>query len=487
MHVLGTRVPRRLGVAGSASSTKAAQALGCSLTPGLRISFGRVSCMARAASLPGLWTLGSYCCVVLVFGSGLRLGVHFGNPASPGWGLGRVCLGTVCGVVPLLPAGVCGVRGWAWVSACTPPFVVGDMGRAWLRAPRLHPAVSGSGVRCGRACWGLGFGCAPPLLRGVLGCVCACAPVPRGLLHLLVGGAVRGCVLVLVRFSPSRSPGPLHPAAELLQRGGRPPGEVGGGLGGGGVQARGPGAAGGGRGPAVLAGVALPGGARAAVAGAGDGGRVRAEGGTGGGGGHGAAVACLAAPGGAGVVVVGAGAGGWVWAAGGTGSLVGSVGGGGGGPGAAVACLAAPGGVGAVVAGAGGGGRVRAEGGARSPVGPVGGGGGGHGAAVARVVAPGGAGAAGAGPLGGRGGALGSGSSASGWLRRGSSVATVGAGGERAVRGGSGSAASCGTRPHRPSRASQEVSAGPGGPRVVPPGTGGGGVPRPPWICHVGV
>ena len=37
---------------------RAAQALGCSFTPGLRISFGRVSCMARAASVPGLWTLG---------------------------------------------------------------------------------------------------------------------------------------------------------------------------------------------------------------------------------------------------------------------------------------------------------------------------------------------------------------------------------------------------------------------------------------------
>ena len=49
-------------------------------------------------------------------------------------------------------------------------------------------------------------------------------------------------------FSPSRSPGPLHPAAELLQGGGRPPGEVGGGLGGGGVRARGPGAAEGERG-----------------------------------------------------------------------------------------------------------------------------------------------------------------------------------------------------------------------------------------------
>ena len=58
MHVLGTRVPMRSGVARSASSPKAAQALGCSLTPSLRISFGRVSCMARAASVPGLWTLG---------------------------------------------------------------------------------------------------------------------------------------------------------------------------------------------------------------------------------------------------------------------------------------------------------------------------------------------------------------------------------------------------------------------------------------------
>ena len=58
MHVLGTRVLRRLGVARSASSPKAAQTLGCGLTPGHRISFGRVSCMAPAASVSGLWTLG---------------------------------------------------------------------------------------------------------------------------------------------------------------------------------------------------------------------------------------------------------------------------------------------------------------------------------------------------------------------------------------------------------------------------------------------
>ena len=58
MHVPGTRVSRHFGVVRSASRPKAAQALGCSLTPGLRISFGRVTCMARAAPVPGLWTLG---------------------------------------------------------------------------------------------------------------------------------------------------------------------------------------------------------------------------------------------------------------------------------------------------------------------------------------------------------------------------------------------------------------------------------------------
>ena len=58
MHVLGTGVPRRLGVARFAPSPKGALALGCSLTPGLRIPFDGVICMARAASVPGLWTPG---------------------------------------------------------------------------------------------------------------------------------------------------------------------------------------------------------------------------------------------------------------------------------------------------------------------------------------------------------------------------------------------------------------------------------------------
>ena len=85
----------------------------------------------------------------------------------------------------------------------------------------------------------------------------------------------------------------------------------------------------------------------------------------------------------------------------------------------------------------------------------------------------------GSGVSGGRGGPWGSGSGTSG---------SVGAVGECAVRRGSRSAAVCGTGPHRSSRASQEASAAPGGLRLVPPGTGGGGgVPRRPWIRHVGV
>ena len=55
--------------------------------------------------------------MVFVFGSGWRLGAGFVNPVCPGWGLGWVFLGSICGVVPLVSA-ICGVRGWASVSVC---------------------------------------------------------------------------------------------------------------------------------------------------------------------------------------------------------------------------------------------------------------------------------------------------------------------------------------------------------------------------------
>ena len=238
MHVLGTGVPRCLVVARSASSPKAGQALGCSLTPGPRISFGRVSCMARAASVPGLWTLGFlllrgacvWVWVVLGLGCWLR-------PATPGWGLGSVCLGTGCGFALPFPAEVCGVCGWAWVLARFPPFLVGVLGRVWLcarsactwplparvcgvgvcawarvsAAPRHSwatfwglcvfvcapcpvPCTSWPGVRCEAVCWGLGCSRAPPLLAGMLGRVCVCVRAPLVPRPSWLGCAVWACV-----------------------------------------------------------------------------------------------------------------------------------------------------------------------------------------------------------------------------------------------------------------------------------------------------
>ena len=201
MHVLGTGVPRRLGVARSASSPKAAQASGCSLTPGLQISFGRVTCMARAASVPGLWTLGFllFCglCVFVrvVIGPGFQL-----RPGTPDWGV-RVCVCSCArsACTPPLLAGVCGVVVCAWArvsaaprhswlgcwvcvcscarSACTPPLLAGmcDVG----------------------VCLGSGLSCALPLLAGVLGCVCVGVPtslVPR---HSWLGCVALVCVLGL--------------------------------------------------------------------------------------------------------------------------------------------------------------------------------------------------------------------------------------------------------------------------------------------------
>ena len=202
MHVLGTGVPRCLGVARSASSPKAAQALGCSLTPGLRISFGRVTCMARAASVPGLWTLGflllrgARVWVWVVVGFGFRL-----RPATPGWGVAVcVCLRvrSAC-TLPLL-AGVCGVGvcGWVPVPAAPRHSWLGCRGLCLLVcALRLHPATPGWGVRRGYVCLGSGFGCAPPLLAGVLGRVCACVRAPLVPRPSWLGRAPWVCVLGL--------------------------------------------------------------------------------------------------------------------------------------------------------------------------------------------------------------------------------------------------------------------------------------------------
>ena len=74
-----------------------------------------------------------------------------------------MCLGTACGVVPLVSA-VCGVRGWGSVSACL--WDVCGFVRAPL-APRRF--------RFWCAVWacvlGLGLGCAKSFLAGLSGCV----------------------------------------------------------------------------------------------------------------------------------------------------------------------------------------------------------------------------------------------------------------------------------------------------------------------------
>ena len=101
--------------------------------------------------------------MVFVFGSGWRLGAGFVNPVCPGWGLGWVFLGSICGVVPLVSA-ICGVRGWASVSVCFWD-VCGFVGAPL--APRR--------VRFRRAVWacvpGPGLACAQSVLAGLLGCV----------------------------------------------------------------------------------------------------------------------------------------------------------------------------------------------------------------------------------------------------------------------------------------------------------------------------
>ena len=173
--------------------------------------------------------------MALVFWSGIC-----GNPANPPWGLGCVSLGTGFGFAPPVLLGVCGVCAWAQVSACTPGFLARVLGRvclcafsactpplvarvygvglcAWapvLAAPRcsslgcwglcvfvctlrLYPATPGWGVRCVCVSLGLGCRCAPPLLAGVLGCLCVSVRAPLVPRQSWPGCAVWLCVLGL--------------------------------------------------------------------------------------------------------------------------------------------------------------------------------------------------------------------------------------------------------------------------------------------------
>ena len=106
---------------------------------------GCVCAGVRAPLVPRHSWLG--CAVwVSVFRLGFRL-----SPATPGWGVG------VCVFVCVLP---------------------------------LYPVSPGWGVRRACVCLGSGNGCAPPLLAGVLGCVCAGVRAPLVPRHSWLGCAV---------------------------------------------------------------------------------------------------------------------------------------------------------------------------------------------------------------------------------------------------------------------------------------------------------
>ena len=145
-------------------------------------------------------------------------------PASPGWGVwcGCVCLGSGFGSAPRLLARVSGsvcacvrvslVPRHSWLGCAVRVYVLGlgyrlrlassgsDVGVClFVCSLRLHPATPCCGVRRGCVCpwlrfglhpttpgWGVGvYVCscarssgAPPLLAGVLGCVCVCVRAP---------------------------------------------------------------------------------------------------------------------------------------------------------------------------------------------------------------------------------------------------------------------------------------------------------------------
>ena len=141
-----------------------------------------------------------------VLGLGFRLRL-----ASPGWGVGVCVCSCACSAcTPPLLAGVCGVGVcvWARVSAATRLSWLGCWGVCvFLCALRLYPATPGWGVRRGCVCLGSGLGCAPPLVAGVLGCVCVRVPAPLVPHHSWLGCVVRVCMFGLGFGLPPATPG----------------------------------------------------------------------------------------------------------------------------------------------------------------------------------------------------------------------------------------------------------------------------------------
>ena len=165
--------------------------LGCPPPP-LAGVLGCVCAPVRASFVPRHSWLG---CTVRVCVR--RLG-FWAVPATPGWGVGlRVLLGARLSCTPPLwlgcAVGVLCVPGFGFrLRPASPGWGVGVC--LFVGLLRLCPTTPGSGVRRWCVCLGSGFGCAPPLLGWVLGCVCACVRAPLVSCHSWLACTVRVCV-----------------------------------------------------------------------------------------------------------------------------------------------------------------------------------------------------------------------------------------------------------------------------------------------------
>ena len=99
-----------------------------------------------------------------------------------------------CCVVFVFGSGLCFGSGFG----CAPPLLAGVLGCVCaLGLICLYPVTPGWGVRRGCVCLGSGFRCAPLLLAGMSGFVCACVRAPLAPRHSWLGCAARVCVFGL--------------------------------------------------------------------------------------------------------------------------------------------------------------------------------------------------------------------------------------------------------------------------------------------------
>ena len=136
------------------------------------------TCGAGVCAWARVWAAPRHCWLgcsgACVYVCALRL-----YPATSGWGVRCVCV-CVFGLEFLAAPRHCWQGCWGvYVLVC---------------ALRLCSATPGWGVRCGCVCFSSGFGCALPLLAGLLGHVCLGVRIPLVPHHSWVGCAPWVCV-----------------------------------------------------------------------------------------------------------------------------------------------------------------------------------------------------------------------------------------------------------------------------------------------------